>query len=171
MEDIKTRLIHLVALCADYCSLLENAGSMERAELTGALLGCLPRIYFEFHDIEAGDSVALDEWGMGALQEHLDEDSYESVRRQLAAVIGEDDTYLETFHRDMKYSDTPIAVTVSENLCDIYQPLFNFVMETRESGGDNLEAAYSECRDGFKDYWSQTLCNVMRALNAMHYEL
>ncbi len=166
MEEIRTRLINLVALSSDYCVVLENAGTMEREELVSTLLGYLPRIYFEFHDIEPGDNTSIEDWGFG-VSEHLEEHQYESVRMQLAIAFGEDDTYLETFEKDMKYSDTPIATSISENLTDIYQPLYDFVVEVRESEGDNMEEAYRACRDSFKEYWSQTLCNVLRALNAL----
>ena len=164
MEEIRTRLINLVAICTDYCATVENCRAMEREDLVNALLGYLPRIYFEFHDIDAGESASLEEWGIG-LSEHLDEEQYESVRMNLAIAFGEDDTYLETFEKDMKYSDTPIATTISENLADLYQPLYDFVVEVRESEGDNIEEAYRVCRESFRDYWSQTLCNVLRALN------
>lgn len=167
MEALRTRLINLVALGAEYCSTVENCIEMELKELVDNLLGIMPRIYYEFHDIDAGESASLDEWGTG-VSEHLDEEQYENVRIQLAAAFGEEDTYLETFEKDMKYSDTPIATTISENLADLYQPLFDFVVEVRESEGDNLEEAYRACKEGFKEYWSQTLCNVMRALNAIY---
>ena len=167
MEAIRTRLINLTALGAEFCATLENCRELERRELIETLLGQLPRIYYEFHDIDAGESSSIDEWGVG-VSDHLDEEQYENVRMQLAAVFGEDDTYLETFEKDMKYSDTPIATTISENLADIYQPLYDFVVEVRESEGENLEEAYRACKDGFREYWSQTLCNVLRALNAIH---
>lgn len=166
MEEIRTRLINLVALGAEYCSTLENCREVELSELTQTLLGLLPRIYYEFHDIDAGENASLDEWGMG-VSEHLDEEEYEGVRMQLAAAFGEDDTYLETFEKDMKYSDTPIATTISENLADIYQPLYDYVVEVRKSEGENLEEAYRACKESFREYWSQTLCNVLRALNAI----
>lgn len=164
MDELKTRLIHLVAICSDYCATLENAPELELKELTDILLGYLPRIYYEFHDIEAGESSFLDEWGSG-LSAHLDEAQYEAVRTGLAVAFGENDSYLETFEKDMKYSDTPIATTISENLADLYQPLFDFVVEVRESEGSNLEEAYRVCKEGFDEYWSQTLCNVLRAIN------
>lgn len=168
MEEIRTRLINLVALSAEYCGTVENCQEMEKGDLVNELLGQLPRIYFEFHDIDAGDNDSLDEWNVG-VSDHLEEEQYESVRMMLAVAFGEDDTYLETFEKDMKYSDTPIATTISENLADIYQPLYDFVVETRESDGENLEEAYRACKDAFRDYWSQTLCNVLRAINAIHY--
>ena len=46
---------------------------------------------------------------------------YELVRNQIATLLGESDTYLETFHPDMQYSDTPIAAFISENLADVYR--------------------------------------------------
>ncbi len=166
MEEIRTRLINLVALSAEYCTTVENCREMELKELTDTLLGQLPRLYYEFHDIDAGESASLDEWGVG-VSDHLDEQQYESVRMQLAVAFGEDDTYLETFEKDMKYSDTPIATTISENLADLYQPLYDFVVEVRESDGENLEEAFRACKESFREYWSQTLCNVMRALNSL----
>ncbi|MCM1489811.1 MAG: DUF5063 domain-containing protein [Muribaculum sp.] len=167
METLKTRLINLVALCSDFCVTIENASELEMPELVRSLLGYLPRIYFEFLDIEAEEDASIDEWGLSIAtsSSSLNEDQYEMVRRQLASIFGEDDTYLETFEKDMKYSETPIAVSISENLADIYQPLFNFVVEVRESEGGNIEDAYRECKEQFDEYWSQTLCNAMRALN------
>ena len=49
------------------------------------------------------------------------EDMYESVRNRIAGLLGEKDSYLETFHPDMQYSDTPIAAFISENLADVYK--------------------------------------------------
>ncbi|MDE5845798.1 MAG: DUF5063 domain-containing protein, partial [Muribaculaceae bacterium] len=92
MEEIRTRLINLVALSAEYCSTVENCREVEPKELTETLLGQLPRLYYEFHDIDAGESASLDEWGVG-VSDHLDEQQYESVRMQLAVAFGEDDTY------------------------------------------------------------------------------
>ena len=83
--------------------------------------------------------------------------------------MGPDDTFLETFEQDMKYSDTPIAASVSESLADIYQPLYNFIMIVRETEGSELVGAYLECHENFETYWSQTLCNVLRALNNIRY--
>lgn len=163
-------MINLVALCSEYCVALENSAEMDKEDFINTLLGYLPRIYFEFHDIDGGESASLEEWGIG-LTDHLDEMQYDNIRMQLAAVFGEDDTYLETFEKDMKYSDAPIATTISENLTDIYQPLYDFVAEVRESEGDNLEEAFCACKDGFKEYWSQTLCNVMRALNNLEFRI
>lgn len=168
MDNIHSRLISLVALSTDYCATLENAPEMETDEFVRSVLSILPRVYFEFFDIEVDNvgPVSLDEWETSDFSSRfMSEDYYESVRASLSALLGENDSYLETFEKDMKYSDTPIACTISENLCDVMQPLYNFVAEVRESGGESLESAFGECKENFSQYWSQPLCNAMRALN------
>lgn len=168
MDNIHSRLINLVALSTDYCATLENASEMEQEEFVRSVLSILPRVYFEFFDIDAeiAGPISINEWETSDFASRfMSEDYYEAVRASLSALLGENDSYLETFEKDMKYSDTPIACSISENLCDVMQPLYNFVAEVRESGGDSLERAFSECKDTFSQYWSQSLCNAMRALN------
>ena len=100
---------------------------------------------------------------------YVDEDYYESIRRGVESIMGEDDTFLETFEEDMKYSDTPIASSVAECLADIFQDLFNFVSLVKESEGEQTQEALAECKENFESYWAQTLCNVMRALNHIRF--
>ena len=83
--------------------------------------------------------------------------------------MGPDDIFLETFEEDMKYSETPIAASISESLADLFQPLYNFISVVKDSEGDKLVEAYINCKEDFISYWSQTLCNVLRALNNVRY--
>ncbi len=101
--------------------------------------------------------------------EYVDEDYYNNVRHHIGSLLGPDDVYLETFEEDMKYSDTPIAASISESLADIFQPLYNFISVVKDSEGENLVAAYKVCHENFMEYWSQTLCNVLRALNHVYF--
>lgn len=166
-DNIRTRLLNVTSLAADYCAICENASEMEKKEFIDRMLNILPRIYWEFFDITADDLVALEEWDY--LPDYVDEDYYESVRRHIEAILGPDDMFLETFMEDMKYSDTPIAASISESLADLFQPLFNFISVVKDTEGDKIVEAYIVCKDDFITYWSQTLCNVLRALNHLKY--
>jgi hypothetical protein len=73
------------------------------------------------------------------------------------------------FEEDMKYSDTPIATTISENLCDLYQEFFNFVQTIKNSPAENVNDIVLAEKDNFKSYWGQTLVNVMRAIHNLKY--
>lgn len=167
--DMKRRLVNITAICVEYCSLCETASETERDEFIDRMLGLLPRIYWEFFDLTADDVVALGEYD--GFADYVDEDYYESVRRHMEMLLGPDDMFLETFEEDMKYSDTPIAASISESLADIFQPLFNFVSVVKDTEGDQMTEAYLHCKEEFESYWSQTLCNVLRALNNVRHRI
>ena len=165
-ENNKSRLLEIVSLSTEYCSVCENAGEFEKDEFIDRLLNLLPRIYWEFFDLVPSEIMLEDESYFGS---YLEEDYYESIRRHIESLLGEDDVFLETFEEDMKYSDTPIGASIAESLSDIFQPLFNFISIVRDSEGQQMSDAYIICREQFCEYWSQTLCNVLRALNHIKF--
>lgn len=163
---MRTELIETIKICNDYCNLLEKATQQDKDNFVEALLKLLPVIYIKFLELQDDNGSFAD---LGFLKSYIEETQYDSIREGIARLMGEDDTYLETFEEDMKYSDSPIGASISESLADIYQPLYNFGANVRESEGELAEAAFSECREFFKEYWSQTLCNVMRPLNNIKF--
>lgn len=163
---MRKRIFGAVALGAEYCKLLENCKYQERDELLDKLLNLLPSLYIAFTDIKIAETEPEEE---EYFESYIDEDYYESVRRSLETIWGAEDTFLETFEEDMKFSDTPIAASISESLADIFQPLYNFVLIVRDSDGEKAVGAFRECKENFQSYWSQTLCNVLRALNHIKY--
>ena len=167
-NEINARLMNLTALCAKYCAAVENCQESEQEEFVKEMLDYLPRIYLEFSDIESEEVAPGLEFEY--FPTYVDEDFYESVRRNVEMLMGENDTFLETFEEDMKYSDTPVAASISESLADIFQPLYNFISVVKDSEGENAGGAFAECKENFEGYWSQTLCNVMRALNHIRYK-
>ena len=165
---MQSKLLNITSLATDYCAVVENARQYEKADFITEMLRLLPRLYLEFSDPEtAGVSLDLD---YGYFPAYVDEDFYDAVRRGMEGVMREDDVFLETFEEDMKYSDSPIAASISESLADIFQPLYNFISVVKETQGEQAEGAYAECRDNFAAYWSQTLCNVLRAINHLKYK-
>ena len=111
-----------IALSNEFCSAIENAMEFEKEDFVAKMLKMLPRIYMTITDIDIEESNE----DFYALP-YLDESVYDNLRSQLAALMGEDDVFLETFEEDMKYSDAPVSATISEDLADIYQQLYNFV--------------------------------------------
>ena len=83
--------------------------------------------------------------------------------------MGAEDTYLEVFEEDMKYSDTPIAASVAEGIADIFQSCYNFVTMVRDAPEPLIADALEAMKEEFRNYWSQTLCNLLRPLNQLRY--
>lgn len=185
--QLRSRLLGVTALAAEYCMVVENATESTAKEFVGKMLNILPKLYIEFFDIipdsaqeDNNDDTDLYVDGYAPLEpvdedtyypDYVDEDYYEGVRRHIENLLGPNDTFLETFEEDMKYSDTPIAASISESLADIFQPLYNFISIVKDSEGEHLTGAYIECRENFVSYWAQTLCNVLRALNHIYFNL
>ncbi len=186
--NIRTHLLEITSLANDYCNLLQQAGELEKPELLVHLTGLLPHLYYEFatfnpaleetpshdedeegYEPDPDELLDLEETEERFYNSYVDEDFYESIRRHIEVILGPEDVFLETFEEDMKYSDTPIAASISESLADIFQPLYNFISVVKDSDGEELEGAYQVCRENFVEYWAQTLCNVMRPLNNLRF--
>lgn len=158
---MESNSIVFVGLCDEYCRELEGAREAERDEFVDRMLKLLPRIYISAYDIlqnvDLDDDVYIDQ--------ALEEDYYDAIRRNVETLLGPDDVYLEVFEEDMKYSDTPVAVSIAEGLTDLFQVFYNFINTIRDTTDETVELAMQSVAEDFKGYWSQILCNTLRALN------
>lgn len=163
MKDNSPALI-FIALANDYCKTIHDASTLSKEDFIEAMLKMLPRLYVIMVEHKVENEPEMDVIGS-----FVDEDHYNQARESIAVLMGEDDTYLETFMEDMKYSDTPIAASISESLADIYQDMYNFTVTIRDSEGALTQQAMEEMHENFALYWSKTLCNVLRPLNALKF--
>ena len=154
-----------IALSNEYCQAIEHAADVDRDYFVAQMLQLLPRIYIVASDVETGSG-----YSDCYIDSQLDEDTYLQAREVIARLMADDDVYLEVMVEDMKYSDMPIATSVSENLSDLYQEFYNFVASARDMPTDTQQELVEVCKENFCNYWSQTLCNVMRALNNIYYQ-
>lgn len=164
MATINKNSIAFIGLANEYCQLLEQVAEIEKDEFVNELLRLLPRLYISISDME---SIELE--SEIYIESYLEEVYYDSIRRNIETVIGEDDTFLEVFEEDMKYSDTPIAVSISEYLADIFQYLYDFIHSIRDASEERYNNCLFLCRENFEMYWGQTLCNVLRALHKIKF--
>lgn len=158
-------VVELVTVAVQYCLYLETSVQEAiRTEFVDTMLKLLPLLYLKGTMLPCIDSDEEVE-----LQDVVTEENYDIVRTNVAYVMGEHDDYLDVFMEDMKYSDTPILTTVSENLADIYQDLKNFVSLYKDGVGDTMQEAIAQCARNFRYYWGQRVANVLRALHDVRY--
>lgn len=106
-----------IALCNEYCYAVENVRDTTPSEFVASMLRLLPRLYIVASDLKPEPPIEdLDPY----IESYLEEDYYESIRREVENLLGPDDVYLEVFEEDMKYSDTPIGMSVAEGISDIF---------------------------------------------------
>jgi len=161
---LSNNALAVMALASEYCRALELVQSCEQRDFVAKMVRLLPRIYMSVTDLPRSEPDEP-EYMFGAA--HLREDDYNRVRDDIAALLGNEDTYLETIHEDMKYSDTPIGASISEGLADIFQVLYNFIEDVRNADVETTLSHLASLRSDFTDFWSQTLCNIMRPLNEL----
>lgn len=157
--------IAFIGLCNEYLQAVHNAPQSDPEDFVKEMLRLLPRIYISATDLDTGDDEADVE-----ILDAMDEDAYNTLRGSLESVFGEDDTYLEVFEEDMKYSDTPIGASLSEGLADLSQVFFNIIETVREAPTELIPSMLASAKYDFETYWSRVLCNVLRPLNQIRYK-
>ncbi|MCM1223883.1 MAG: DUF5063 domain-containing protein [Lachnospiraceae bacterium] len=163
-STLSNNQLAFLGLSNEYCHAVETASETDRDDFVATMLRLLPRIYISATDLPSAFAETD-----GFLPQSLEEDYYDAVRRGMEMLLGEDDTYLEVFEEDMKYSDTPIAASISEGLADIFQVLYNLTAYAKEAPIEEIPAALESAKEDFEAYWSKSLCNVQRALNGIRY--
>lgn len=163
-EQLPNNSLAFLALSNEYCHAIENAPQSGTTEFISSMIRLLPRLYISASDL-INDDASLEET---YIDNRLDESYYNSIVDSLSTLLGADDTYLEVFVEDMKYSDTPITATISEGLADIYQSLYNVLDSVRDMPSNVTAQMLSAARVDFQEYWSQILCNILRPLNSLH---
>ncbi len=172
-STLRPNTLAFIALCNEYCVAVQDARNMSSedcSQFIDSMLRLLPRIYICASDLASGmadDGMEADDVYIESV---LDEDYYDTVRRNVENLLGPDDTYLEVFHQDMKYSNTPIAASIAEGVSDLFQVFYNFLETVRDATEDVVSGAVMAVADDFANYWSAILCNLLRAVNNIKYQ-
>ena len=156
--------IEFVTVAAEYCVFIERTREVERKTFVDTALKILPLLYLKASLIPECEMIGEDD-----LEVFVTEDDYEYVRRSVAALLGPQDDYLEVFHPDMAYSDTPIKKCISEDLADIYQDLKDFIGVFQSGLNTTMNDSLCVCKEHFAEFWGQRLVNTMRALHDVKY--
>ena len=167
-SKISPAAISLTGLAFEFCRTLEGCAGDEVQDFCEKMLRYLPRIYMMAFDLKPyGESTEGTD--NGSIIDELEEEQYDNVRQMAAGVLGEFDTYLDTMVDDMRYSDTPVAVSLAEQLTDIYQTAYDFTQSMREAPADAVPDVLADFKYRFDSYLSQTICSAMRATDFIYH--
>ena len=160
-------ILELVTVAVEFCAYVENAAEKDRKIFISTMQKLLPLLYLK--GVLAPKYELTEECDADSLSSFVSMENYDIVRNNVAFVMGEYDSFLDVFVEDMKYSDTPILSSVSENIADIYQDLKNFVCAYKDGTEEMRYDAIIMCKSNFENYWGQRLVNVLRALHEINY--
>jgi len=157
--------LEFVTVALEFCALIEKAPEHTLFSFTDKAVKILPLLYVKatlLPETEATDEECEPE-------NFITEDTYEAIQHRIATLFGEYDSFLDTFHPDMNYSDTPVAATISESLADVYQDIGDFAALFRRENEEVMTQALSVCKNSFRLYWGQKLLNALKALHVVRF--
>ena len=153
-----------VRTALEFCVLLEKHTQTGREFFIDNMIKVLPLLYLKISVIPP-----VDENYDSDLKAKVSEEMYNRVEESVSRLLGNDNFYLETFHPDIRLSDSPVAVKISEDLADIYQDLGNFIAVFKNGQKETMNDSLALCILNFEKYWGQRLLNALRALHYIKY--
>lgn len=158
------QVIDFVTIAAEMCLFLEHSTEITTTDFVDKGIKLSSLLYLKSVLLDIPERVFDD-----PSERFVTEADYEEVKSSVAVLLGEMDSYLETFHPDMALSDTPIAAFVSEHLADVYQELKDFAANYQLADVDVMNDALADCIEAFREHWGQKLLNALKALHAIRF--
>lgn len=156
--------IEFITVANEYCGFLDLQNNFSPKDFVDKTTKLLPLLYLKM-SLLPDFTKRLEE----ETEKFVSEYDYNYLSNNIAEKLGDKNDYLEVFHDDMQFSDTPIIAYISENLADIYQALKDTLSNFELATEDVMNDSIAECQHSFKEYWGQALTNALRALHQLNY--
>jgi len=157
-------VIEFVAVANEFCTLLEHAPQISRAEFIEKTTKMLPLMYVKFLMVPSLENI-FDEGN----ERFIHEEDWTILRDNLEVKMGPFDTYPEVFDERITETDNFVTLNISEQLADIYQDIKDFLLLYQMGTNEIMNDAIWECQENFRQYWGQKLVNVQRALHHVFF--
>ena len=154
-----------VRTALEFCVLIEKHTQTQREFFIDNMIKVLPLLYLKVTILPP-----IEENYDSDLKTKVSEEMYNRVEDAISQLLGTDNLYLETFHPDIRLSDSPVVVNISEDLADIYQDLGNFIAVFKNGQKETMNDSLALCVLNFEKYWGQRLLNALRALHNIKYK-
>lgn len=156
--------IEFITVANEYCAFLDLHQEFSPKDFVNKATKLLPLLYLKASLLPRLEQELDEEIG-----KFVSEYDYNNIINSVAEKLGERNDYLEVFHEDMQYSDTPIVAYISENLADIYQDLKDVLSNFELAAEEVMNDALAICQANFESFWGQALTNALRALHQINY--
>jgi len=156
--------IEFLAVAKSYCDFLEDIESVDRNRFIETMLRLLPLLYLKGSLLPETELISD-----GEVERFATETHYGLLAEKMSELLGEDDSYLNAFDPDVILADGPVAASISENIADIWQALYDFIEVFRLGYDETMNDALYLCRDDFAAGWGQQTLDALRALHSVKY--
>ena len=157
-------VIEFVAVANEYCNFVENHAQVNRRVFVERMQKIFPLVY-----LKASLLPQIDDENAESPEKFVNEVDYNFLLNKITEKLAQFDSYQEVFDEGMQFSEGAIGASISENICDIYQDLKDFIMAYRIGTVEIMVDALWECNNNFQNYWGQKLVNGLRAIHTLVY--
>ena len=163
-EVYSKNVIEFVTVANQFCIFVEQGAVEASGDFVDKLVKMLPLLYLKGTMLPVVQREFDD-----PLERFVTEEDYAYVKEYVEHLLGKADDYLEVFHPEIKYSDSPVRVKISEDIADIYQDIKDFISLYQLGSTEIMNDALCECVESFSNYWGQKTVNVLRALHNVKF--
>lgn len=169
-SPLTPQVIALTGLAVEYCRLIASAADREPQEFVGETLRYLPRIYISIADLKPyGPDSDGEAEATGVITETVDEQHADDTAATIAALLGQYDSYLSAqSDDDMQFSESPVAMSLSQQLTDIFRDMADFASAVANVMPDDVPEVLADIKAMFAAYLSQTICSALTAANNIY---
>jgi hypothetical protein len=164
--DYTKGTIEFLTITTEICRFIEQISEgktdIEAKDFVDKSVKLLPLLYLKAAMIEPPKRLFEDE-----PDTFVTEEMYREIQENIAELLGENDSYLTSFHADMPLSDSAIAAFISEDFADIYQDIKDFVFRCNFGDEQIMNDALAICIENFANYWGGKLLNALCALHRL----
>lgn len=168
MEKNKTQkkddIGELIKLCSEYCKLLEKSDKIALNEFLESLASKMMAIYKQCFEINRFQTRYESD-----PEKFLTEKQYNKMLRMLKDILDKRDNYSEIIDPNKPASNAVFQASLSEDLTDIYQDLYDFISWYSLGTLESINDSVIECLNNFEKYWGIKLLNALRAVHLLRY--
>jgi hypothetical protein len=143
---------------------MEKADKMPLHELLDGISESLMTIYQKTFTIPRFKTKYESE-----TQKFLTEKKYNNIRLTIMSLLENKDEYTEILDPNHPTSQNIFQASLSEDLTDIYQDLYDFVQWHSIGTFESINDSLIECLNNFEKYWGVKLLNALRAIHIIRY--
>lgn len=156
--------IEFVAVAKSYCDFLDQLEVIEKSSFVETMIRLLPLLYLKGSLLPQTESFDENQPEIFAT-----EMQYESIASSVRDFLGSDDNYLEILRNAPSQETDNYLASISEDIADIWQDLYNFVETFRQGNEYAMNEALYICKNNFASFWGRSIVNVLRALHEVYY--
>ena len=164
-ETVYSRnVIEFTAVAHEFCKHAEQAEKIKGDDLLRIFQRLLPLMY-----LKASLLPALEPFFEDGNEKFVNEADWVRINEKLSGKFGTADDYIDIGDENSTEAGSPVVVTISENLADIYQDVKDFLLLYETGTEEVMNDAVWECRMNFENIWGQKLVNALKAIHRFVY--